>query len=168
MLEALHNNPALVPLLPFVRTFCGRPTSLWEDEVGDTQEIPQGEGSEQGDSLVPALYALGTQLSPHVDTSLHEGEMLFAFLNDIYILCDPSRVGEIFLQVKQSLARFAGVQVNLGKTKVWNRAATRPIHERRVPHVAGPIAFAPSCGRARVQMRSTCGRAGQHVHGLGS
>ena len=27
----------------------GRPsTCLWEDEVGDTQEIPQGEGGEQG------------------------------------------------------------------------------------------------------------------------
>ena len=62
---------------------------------------------------------VSTQLS-------HEGEMLFAFLDNIYILCDPSRVGEIFLQVLQSLARFAGVQVNLEKTKVWNRAATRP------------------------------------------
>ena len=72
---------------------------------------------------MPALCALGQKAAlTHVDGSLQEGEMLFAFLNDI----DPSNVGEIFLQVKQSLARLAGVQVNLRKTKVWNRAATRP------------------------------------------
>ena len=128
MLEALHNNPALAPLLPFVRTFYGKnSTYVWYDDEGVPHEISQGEGGEQGDPLMPALYALGQHAAlAHVDASLHEGEMLFAFLDDIYILCDPSRVGEIFLQVKQSLARFAGVQVNLGKTKVWNRAATRP------------------------------------------
>ena len=41
-------------ILPFVRGFYGRPsTYLWEDEDGDTQEIPQGEGGEQGDPLMP-------------------------------------------------------------------------------------------------------------------
>ena len=76
---------------------------------------------------MPALYALGQHAAlTQMDASLHEGEMLFAFLDDICILCDPPRAGEIFLQVKQSLAWSAGVQVNLGKTKVWNRAATKP------------------------------------------
>ena len=125
MLEALHNNPALAPLLPFVRTFYGKnSTYVWYDDEGVPHEISQGEGGEQGDPLMPALFALGQHAAlVHVDVSLHEGEMLFAFLDDIHILCDPSRVGEIFFQVKQSLARFAGVQVNLGKTKVWNRAS---------------------------------------------
>ena len=33
MLEALHNNPALAPLFPFVRTFYGKnPTYVWYDD----------------------------------------------------------------------------------------------------------------------------------------
>ena len=37
-------------ILPFVRCFYGSPsTYLWEDEMGVTEEIPQGEGGEQGD-----------------------------------------------------------------------------------------------------------------------
>ena len=47
-------------ILPFVRCFYGRTsTHLWEDEVGDTQEIPQGEGGEQGDPFMPLLFSLG-------------------------------------------------------------------------------------------------------------
>ena len=75
-----------------------------------------------------ALYALGQHAAlTHVDASLHEGGMLFAFLDDIYILCDPSRVSEIFSSMSNS--RSPGWRVskmNLGQTKVWNRAATRP------------------------------------------
>ena len=40
--------------------FYGSPsTFLWEDEMGETQEIPQGEGGE-GDSLMPMLFALAS------------------------------------------------------------------------------------------------------------
>ena len=39
-------------LVPFVRCFYGSPsTYLWEDEMGVTHEIHQGEGGEQGDPL---------------------------------------------------------------------------------------------------------------------
>ena len=31
---------------------------LWEDELGNTQEIPQGEGGEQGDPLMPMFFSL--------------------------------------------------------------------------------------------------------------
>ena len=47
-------------ILPFVRCFYGSPsTYLWEDEMGTTQYIPQEEGGEQGDPLMPMLFALG-------------------------------------------------------------------------------------------------------------
>ena len=47
-------------VLPFARCFHGSPsTNLWEDELGNTQEIPQGEGREQGDPLMPMLFSLG-------------------------------------------------------------------------------------------------------------
>ena len=47
-------------LLPFMSQFYGSPsTYLWEDDEGVVHEIPQGEGGEQGDALMPALFSLG-------------------------------------------------------------------------------------------------------------
>ena len=128
MLEALHNNADLAPLLPFVRMFYGKDsTYVWYDDEGVPHEILQGEGGEQGDPLMPALYALGQhEALSQVHATLRQGELLFAYLDDIYVLCDPSRVAEIFLQVKLSLFRSAGIQVNLGKTKIWNSAGIKP------------------------------------------
>ena len=46
-------------VLPFVRRFYGQPSlHIWEDEVGDVQDIPQGEGGDQGDPLMPLLFSL--------------------------------------------------------------------------------------------------------------
>ena len=45
---------------PFVLQFYGQPSSyIWEDEMGEVHDIVQGEGGEQGDPLMPALFALG-------------------------------------------------------------------------------------------------------------
>ena len=60
MLEGLLQMDGGDQIIPFVRMFYGAPsTHLWEDEMGTTQYIPQGEGGEQGDPLMPMLYALG-------------------------------------------------------------------------------------------------------------
>ena len=67
-------------ILPFVRCFYGSPsTYLWEDESGNVQDIPQGEGGEQGDPLMPLLFALGLHgaLSA-VKARLRDGEKVFA------------------------------------------------------------------------------------------
>ena len=45
-------------ILPFVRCFYGSPSTYLWDEMGVTQHIPQGEGGEQGDPLMPILFAL--------------------------------------------------------------------------------------------------------------
>ena len=47
-------------MLPFVSQFYNSAsTCLWEDEWGATHEIVQGEGGEQGDPSMPALFAVG-------------------------------------------------------------------------------------------------------------
>ena len=57
MLEGLRTLEGGGAALPFVVQFCGSPsTCLWEDEEGVNHEIPQGEGGEQGDSLVQAMF----------------------------------------------------------------------------------------------------------------
>ena len=46
------------------RVFYGQPsTYLWEDDSGEVHTIPQGEGGEQGDPLMPLLFCLGPALS---------------------------------------------------------------------------------------------------------
>ena len=46
--------------VPFVRLFHGSPsTYMWEDAEGVEHLIPQGEGGEQGDPMMPLLYSLG-------------------------------------------------------------------------------------------------------------
>ena len=43
--------------VPFVRLFYGSPsTYMWEDAEGVEHLIPQGEGGEQGDPMMPLLY----------------------------------------------------------------------------------------------------------------
>ena len=59
MMSSVHRMPDGDTLLPFVLQFYGHPSPhLWEDEEGVVHEI-QGEGGEQGDPLMPALFALG-------------------------------------------------------------------------------------------------------------
>ena len=75
--------------LPFVRLFYGQPsTYLWEDDDNIVHSIPQGEGGEQGDPLMPLLFSLGQHRALQaVAAQLQDGEKLFAFLDDIYVVC---------------------------------------------------------------------------------
>ena len=60
MLTGLRNVVGGNAVLPFVRLFYGRPSVyLWEDDLGTVHRIPQGEGGEQGDALMPLLFAVG-------------------------------------------------------------------------------------------------------------
>ena len=60
MLRGLRCDPRLAALLPFVAQFYAEPsTYLFYDEDGVAHDITQAEGGEQGDPLMPALYALG-------------------------------------------------------------------------------------------------------------
>ena len=72
---------------------------------------------------MPALKEMGQHAAlTQGHATLRPGEMLSGYLDDIYVFCDPSRVAEIFLQVKQLLFRSGGIK-NFGKTKIWNSAA---------------------------------------------
>ena len=94
---------------------------MWYDDEGEAHDILQGEGGEQGDPLMPAFYALGQHPAlAEANSLLREDEFLFAFLDDVYVLCDPERVVEVFRLVGTALGERAGIQVNLGKTKIWN------------------------------------------------
>ena len=104
-------------VLPFVRCFYGSPsTYMWEDEMGVSQDIPQGEGGEQGDPLMPMLFALGQHRAlVAIQERLWEGECVFAFLDDIYVVCSPERVTDIYAIIQQELFAHAKISVHHGK-----------------------------------------------------
>ena len=84
-------------ILPFVRLSYASPTEYWwADEDGADHAIKQGEGGEQGDPLMPLLFALGIHDAlAEVAGQLEDGEDLCAFLDDVYALCRPERVRTI-------------------------------------------------------------------------
>jgi len=63
MLCEFQHTPEACAMLPFVRVFYGAPcTFVWTDDEGVTHLVCQAEGGEQGDPLMPALFALGLSL----------------------------------------------------------------------------------------------------------
>ena len=60
--------------------------------MGVTHEIWQGEGGEQGDTFMLALYACGQHRAlVHVSEDLLDSKRLFAFMDDIYVSSKPDR-----------------------------------------------------------------------------
>ena len=116
--------PKLQSLVPFVRLFYGSPTTyLWEDELDNSREAKQGEGGEQGDALMPALFALGLHPAlQQADELLEEGEWLGAFLDDVYLVTTRERAKAAFDTVAAQVKAHAGVDVNFGKCAAWSAA----------------------------------------------
>ena len=103
------------------------PTYIWTDHPGQTHPVQQAEGGEQGDPLMPALFslALNTALQQfHED--LHDGERVAAYLDDIYITAQPSRIRTFFDALARHLSTHAGIRLHAGKTEVWNAGGVGP------------------------------------------
>ena len=101
MLTGLRHVDSGSASLPFVRMFYGSPSEyLWEDDSGVTHSIPQGEGGEQGDAMMPLLFCLGQHEALQLAHSgLRDGEFLFAFLDDIYIATGMDGLTLILLEI---------------------------------------------------------------------
>ena len=114
-------------ILPFVRCFCGSPsTSLWEDEMGVIQHIPQGEGGEQGDPLMPILFALGQHGALEATQArLGRGEHVMDSLDD-YTVSKPDRLVDVHIAVDEEFLTNARICLHHGKTQVWNRGGVEP------------------------------------------
>ncbi|CAE7829188.1 unnamed protein product [Symbiodinium microadriaticum] len=79
-----------------------------------------GDGCEQGDALVPALYALAQHDAlAAAQGRLEPGEFLAAFLDDLYLVTTPARARPALDDVTRTVERHAGVAANFGKTRVY-------------------------------------------------
>ena len=121
MLARLAQLPLSRDMLPFILLFYGDiSTFLLEMENGETWDIHQGEGCEQGDSLMPLLFALGLDAAiKEASQELQEDELVFAFLDDVYLLVHRDRAYRMYLRFTEMIATQAGVQSHLGKTRCW-------------------------------------------------
>ena len=101
-------------VIPFARLLYSFPsTFLWEDDSGAVQHVRQGEGGEQRDPLMPLLFSLGLHRAVvSVRSKLKEGEKLFAFLDDVYVIVPPSRVLDVFRLLERELHEKACISVH--------------------------------------------------------
>ena len=87
----------------------------------------QAEGGEQGDPLMPALFALGQHPALQaLKAQLQDDERLFAFLDDVYVVCSPDRVSAIFGFLQNVWFLHSSIRVHHGKTQVWNKEGVVP------------------------------------------
>ena len=107
----------LCPLLPFARQFYGTPSSyVWVDGQSVTHHVAEGEGGEQSDPLMPALYALAQQpVLEEVQSQLRDGEAILAYLDDTYIVSSPERVCELYEAYRRALWVHARIALNRSK-----------------------------------------------------
>ena len=85
MLEELRKVPGGAEVMPFVLLFYGSPSS----------------GGEQGDPLMPLLFALGQHPALVAAQSRLESDKLMAFLDDVYIVSpEPDLVGNGYAVVQ--------------------------------------------------------------------
>ena len=84
--------------------------------------IHQGEGGEQGDACPLVLFGPTCNIGRHLPQVTSLGERLFAFLDDIWFVTKPERVGDVHSLAERELWREAGIQVYTGKSHL--RSAT--------------------------------------------
>ena len=121
MFEQLMGNSGLHGLLPFVRQWYGIQSKfVWRDNTGRARTILQGDGGEQGDALMPALFCLALHAAlGRIRDNLPPGAEIIAYLDDIYVLCDPNDTTPILHYVADELLRTCNIDVNMGKLAIW-------------------------------------------------
>ena len=77
---------------------------------------------------------------------LHLGEKLFAYLDDVWLVSQPERVGEVHIVAEHELWTHAKIQVHRGKIHVWNRSARKPPSCDEMQRVAEAAIPTPESG----------------------
>ena len=98
-----------------------------EDDSGTVHEIDQGEGGEQGDPMMPLLFSLGQHPALRSVQDQLGNVRVFAYLDDVWVVCAPDRVSEVYATLQTELWRHARIRVHDAKTQVWNRGGVRPL-----------------------------------------
>ena len=110
---------------PLVNTFLWQSIDFWGDETGTSQDIPQGEGGEQGDTLMPLLFALGLP-PPRSGESCCRARRSSRSLMTCTSSVHHHRVLEVHRILEEELRSHAQISLHHGKTQVWKRSGVPP------------------------------------------
>ena len=73
---------------------------------------------------MPALFCLAMRPAlQEIQARLQPGDLVVAYLDDVYILTTPDRAREAHDVAKEVLKRVCGISVNQGKLQAWCHAA---------------------------------------------
>ena len=123
MLSALRE----VPQASVVRLWYARESVYVWAAGSQAHRITQAEGGEQGDPLMPALFALAfAPALRDLHADLRPDEQALAFLDDAYILAPPHRALQLYHRFEGHAMHRAQLRLNPGKTRVWNSAGVHP------------------------------------------
>ena len=76
---------------------------------------------------MPAFYALAQHAAlADLQSQLLDGEAIFAFLDDVYVVSAPERVRTIYDALAAALWHSARIRLHEGKTRIWNSAGEEP------------------------------------------
>jgi len=119
--EELLAHSELRDILPFVRQWYGGASKFsWHDDEGVAHEISQGDGGEQGDALMPALFCLALRRAlQEIQGILPRDAYVFAYLDDVYVICGRDDVHGCYETVRDILQLRCHIDVNVGKLAVW-------------------------------------------------
>ena len=159
MLERLIRMPKARAILLFVRLSYGQPSTYsWWDQNGVKRAVSQAEGGEQGDPLMPLLFSIGIQGAlEEVAGTLEAGEQLCAFLDDIFVLCQPHRVKTLNDELARCLFRVAGIHLHQGKTRVWTRRGSPRVLLCWEP-LSGALSSSLESCKQELRRSAGCGR----------
>ena len=87
---------------------------------------------------MPGLYSLVAHAAlQEVQAGLRDGEAVFAFLDDVYVVALPDRVRELHAAVEVALWKHAHVQLTRAKTRIWSAAGEEPANISDLRPVGG-------------------------------
>ena len=127
MLDEVLQHRTLHALIPFGKQWYATPSQFrWYDQTSTPHTIVQGDGGEQGDALMPAaLYCLATHAAlVEIQNRLPPGAILVAYLDDLYVVCDPTDAAYALDIVSVVLKAKCNVDVDHGKLAAWCKNPT--------------------------------------------
>ena len=111
----------------FRRQFYGSPsTFFWETSWGPLATCSRVKVVSRATHSCPCCSPSDSILLVAVSERLQVGELLFAFLDDLYIKCSPDRAVEYSHILRQEFWQHCRISLNNGNIRLWNRQGLFP------------------------------------------
>ncbi|CAI7800496.1 unnamed protein product [Closterium sp. NIES-53] len=115
-------DPALSPLLPFVKLTYGNPSQLLLDVNFNSEPLQSERGVRLGDPLGPLLFAAGIHATLRDTTTTHPDVLCLAYADDVTLLGNAADTVAAFHHFTSNFTQL-GLAHNPCKCAAWSRTA---------------------------------------------